>query len=1304
MAGTLTPKIGLYNPELGEVGWKPEWDDNFVILDNLGTYIDADGNFRSTAGANIPFTDPNITATNIADAIIELDAKITTEDLWNRTGTTLVPNTANDSLDMGSGNIITTGDVTGGNLNISNWNTAYTHSQIITGNPHQLDTDDVSEGSTNLYYTDARARASISETVTGLDYNNVTGVLSLTSGFVIPTTTDESNWNDAYSKRVDTWNAPISFSANVISLLIEATDLEVASGTNKLTILDSGIDHDATTNVHQDVNTTASPTFVDLTINTPSNIYALSHDLFADYIANEHIDWTSTFENFNTSGNVIIGGDLTVNGTTTTINTETVLIEDNTLVLNYGESGSGVTAGISGITIDRGSLTNYHFFFDEPTDTFRIGQNVSGDTGLQAVATREDSPIDEGVAVWDNSSTMFVTYTVGNGLELISGNIFQADQSYYDNLYVNEDSFTAGSVLFSNGSNVIEDNANLFYDDANDFLRISDIRAGTGSSGVLTLGGIGGTNNENLTLDFETTINEIAISTGTGVTVVDLQMDFAWGAGSNASKLYMDEDRDTYFLQTGNDRFEIWIGGALKTKWDIASVNLMDDIEMRFGSSGDVKLKWETRDNDSFQIGVPVGSSAGSGYVSIMENADMGLTNRSPLATSADPVLRWYSSDATQPLDYGELSHNQTNVILASGQGNIIIDSASNIIFDTTFGSVTHAISGTSGLQFKVSSSADQAILALYDATGNQLVITNVAFTGDHDHAVQDNPTIFKHSDTNPGIRNNEWGSEHHDKQNYILTTGAQIGAGTGVAQACTATNATNLFTDVAHILSDTDRIMIGGDAVPTDISSTTIYFVVSKTTDTFQVSLTSGGGAVTFSDDGTNVTWSYASENAIVFSPRGTEAARVDTTGVVTDAMYSDTGTLTLGGVGDTNNETVFIDGETTANLIRFGSASGVTAFNYDGDLFVGLRAGEGSRVLPAAVTDDRIRAYSDGTDRIDTYMELAHNNIDGSITSGRGHFNFIALTDTKKFSFSMGGQFIFDIFGSTVLDQLAFITNDNSGNQIIIGSVWNVDYDHALQDDPTQFWHDDSSPAVSNNKWGSAHHDGDNFIIETGALTGAGSSPATVTNRLVLKPTGSTIIGDGVTNFSEFETDGTLVFNGTATVWGDLPPMPITAAKLGSTAPTLATFVTDIEQYTFDNTNDFVIGATEITHKYKEGTNILPHIHWATNGSEGTAKGVQWQLKYTIGDFNEAFSAQTTTVVDATIPSSTPDRTHFLTSFDTAITGTNIKIGAYICWRLERIGTAHGNGEPVADPFGLAVGFHVEMDTVGSRTVGAK
>ena len=55
---------------------------------------------------------------------------------------------------------------------------AYIASQIQTKD----NTDEITEGSSNLYFTDARARAAISEDSTQLSYNSSTGVLSYTQG------------------------------------------------------------------------------------------------------------------------------------------------------------------------------------------------------------------------------------------------------------------------------------------------------------------------------------------------------------------------------------------------------------------------------------------------------------------------------------------------------------------------------------------------------------------------------------------------------------------------------------------------------------------------------------------------------------------------------------------------------------------------------------------------------------------------------------------------------------------------------------------------------------------------------------------------------------------------------------------------------------------------------------------------------------------------------------------------------------------------------------------------------------------
>ena len=169
----------------------------------------------------------------------------------------------------------------------------------------------------------------------------------------------------------------------------------------------------------------------------------------------------------------------------------------------------------------------------------------------------------------------------------------------------------------------------------------------------------------------------------------------------------------------------------------------------------------------------------------------------------------------------------------------------------------------------------------------------------------------------------------------------------------------------------------------------------------------------------------------------------------------------------------------------------------------------------------------------------------------------------------------------------------------------------------------------------------------------------------------------------------------------WTDFPPNPIITARLGSTAPTLATFLGNVEQYTFDAANDYVLGATEIPHGWEEGGIIYPHIHWATNGLEVAAKGVKWVLEYTIANGTSVFPATTTLTVDAEIPASTPDRTQFITDFSSTISGTSFHIGAYLVWRLSRTATAHAGGAPAADPFALAIGFHGFHNTIGSLGV---
>ena len=76
---------------------------------------------------------------------------------------------------------------------------------------------------------------------------------------------------------------------------------------------------------------------------------------------------TITLDTGSSSGSVSIVGNLTVAGTMTTLNTSDLTIEDNTIILNKGEQGSGVSQNTAGIVIDRGTASrgNASIIWDE---------------------------------------------------------------------------------------------------------------------------------------------------------------------------------------------------------------------------------------------------------------------------------------------------------------------------------------------------------------------------------------------------------------------------------------------------------------------------------------------------------------------------------------------------------------------------------------------------------------------------------------------------------------------------------------------------------------------------------------------------------------------------------------------------------------------------------------------------------------------------------------------------------------------------------------------------------------------------
>lgn len=152
--------------------------------------------------------------------------------------------------------------------------------------------------------------------------------------------------------------------------------------------------------------------------------------------------------NLTVTKSVVIGADLTVNGTMTTVHSTTIALADNIIQVNAEMTGAPPITLQGGIQVNRGSQAAYNMLWDEKFQNFRIGQAVAGDqeAGLQAVATRQDSTswTANAVPFWNNTLFRFDPSTV-----TVSGSVLTG--SLNGNAATASVAASANAVSFNNG-------------------------------------------------------------------------------------------------------------------------------------------------------------------------------------------------------------------------------------------------------------------------------------------------------------------------------------------------------------------------------------------------------------------------------------------------------------------------------------------------------------------------------------------------------------------------------------------------------------------------------------------------------------------------------------------------------------------------------------------------------------------------------------------------------------------------------------------------------------------------------------
>lgn len=182
---------------------------------------------------------------------------------------------------------------------------------------------------------------------------------------------------------------------------------------------------------------------------------------------------------------------------------------------------------------------------------------------------------------------------------------------------------------------------------------------------------------------------------------------------------------------------------------------------------------------------------------------------------------------------------------------------------------------------------------------------------------------------------------------------------------------------------------------------------------------------------------------------------------------------------------------------------------------------------------------------------------------------------------------------------------------------------------------------------------------------------------------------------------TDKTIVLD--ESVWEDIQ-FAIGDGRVGvANFPDWDDFTTDTKEYKFAVDDYIDLGANEMAHWWKEGTAVYPHLHITTDGAN-TSGSSQW-VKFTVyiayADTNEVWT-ETSMDIEKEIVNGTADMKHLLAT-NSSLALTNNLIGTQVKIRVKRIAATSGTEYP-NHIFVTQVGFHAELDTMGSRTISSK
>jgi len=239
---------------------------------------------------------------------------------------------------LGITNAMLAGSIT--NAKLANSSITIAGASTALGGTVLADTDALSEGSSNLYFTNERVDDRVASLIVG--GSNITATYDDAAGTL--TLAGSAAYGDADAR-------------------------------GAISVTDSGGDGSLNYDNSSGVITYVGPNSAEVRAH-------LSAGTGVSYSGGEFSIGQAVATNSNVQfGNLTLSGDLTVNGTTTTVSTTNTVVSDALLELGNGTSGS--PSNDAGLVIERGSSDNVFIGWDESADaiTFGTGSFTGASTG-----------------------------------------------------------------------------------------------------------------------------------------------------------------------------------------------------------------------------------------------------------------------------------------------------------------------------------------------------------------------------------------------------------------------------------------------------------------------------------------------------------------------------------------------------------------------------------------------------------------------------------------------------------------------------------------------------------------------------------------------------------------------------------------------------------------------------------------------------------------------------------------------------------------------------------------------------------